>query len=43
VQKMVPHWWPYTTLLAIAGALLGTLYPAMKAVRHDALEALSYD
>jgi ABC-type lipoprotein release transport system permease subunit len=25
------------------GALAGTIYPALKAVKHDALEALSYD
>ncbi len=43
VQKMVPEWWPYTTAIAMVGALAGTIYPAMKAVRHDALEALSYD
>ena len=43
VQKMVPEWWPYTTAIAMGGALAGTIYPAMKAVKHDALEALSYD
>jgi len=43
VQKVVPTWWPITTAIALVGALAGTLYPAMKAVRHDALEALSYD
>ncbi len=43
VQKMVPEWWPYTSAIAMAGALAGTIYPALKAVKHDALEALSYD
>jgi putative ABC transport system permease protein len=43
VCKMVPEWWPITSAIAMAGALAGTVYPAMKAVRHDALEALSYD
>lgn len=43
VQKMVPAWWPITAAIAMVGALLGTIYPALKAVRHDALEALSYD
>ena len=43
VQHIVPDWWPWTTLLAVGGAVAGTLYPALKAVRHDTLEALSYD
>lgn len=43
VQHIVPDWWPYTTALAVGGAMLGTLYPAWKAVRQDTLEALSYD
>jgi putative ABC transport system permease protein len=43
VQKVVPLWWPITAAIAMVGALAGTVYPAMKAVRHDALEALSYD
>lgn len=43
VQILVPIWWPITTAIAITGALAGTIYPALKAVRHDALEALSYD
>lgn len=42
-QKIVPEWWPWTTLIALAGALLGTLYPALKAARQDAIEALAYD
>ncbi len=43
IQKVVPRWWPITTAIAMVSALAGTIYPAMKAVRHDALEALSYD
>jgi len=42
-QIIVKDWWPITAGIAIAGSLLGTLYPAWKAVRQDALEALSYD
>lgn len=42
-QIIVKDWWPYTTAIALAGALLGTLYPGLKAVRQDALEALSYE
>lgn len=43
VQHVVPDWWPWTTLLAISGSLLGTLYPSMKAIRQDTLAALAYD
>ncbi|MFN7924762.1 MAG: FtsX-like permease family protein [Bryobacteraceae bacterium] len=42
-QVIVPRWWPYTSILAVGSALLGTIYPGLKAVRQDALEALSYD
>ncbi len=43
VQYMVPVWWPIAGGIAMVSALAGTIYPAMKAVKHDALEALSYD
>jgi putative ABC transport system permease protein len=36
-------WWPISGAIAIGGAMLGTLYPGLKAVRQDALEALSYE
>lgn len=42
-QDIVPDWWPYTLGIAVGGAMLGTLYPALKAIRQDALEALSYE
>jgi putative ABC transport system permease protein len=42
-QKIVPHWWPIAAGIAVAGALLGALYPAWKAARQDAIEALSYE
>jgi putative ABC transport system permease protein len=42
-QKIVPHWWPIATGIAVAGALLGAMYPAWKAARQDAIEALSYE
>lgn len=42
-QVVVPLWWPITTAIALSGALLGTLYPAMKAAKQDAIEALAYD
>ena len=43
VQQTVYGWWPITGAIAIAGALIGTVVPAMKAVRQDATEALSYE
>ena len=43
VSEITPDWWPITTAIAITGALLGTLYPGWRAIRQDALEALSYD
>jgi putative ABC transport system permease protein len=42
-QNIVPHWWPIAAGIAVAGALLGALYPAWKAARQDAIEALSYE
>lgn len=42
-QVIVPDWWPYGAMIAIVGALIGALYPGMKAARQDAIEALSYD
>ena len=42
-QVIVPDWWPYASLIALGGSLLGALYPGMKAARQDAIEALSYD
>jgi putative ABC transport system permease protein len=42
-QKIVPDWWPISTALALVGAMLGTLYPGLKAARQDAIEALTYE
>ena len=39
----VPEWWPWAALIAIIGALLGAIYPGLKAARQDAIEALSYE
>jgi putative ABC transport system permease protein len=38
-----PDWWPKSAAIAIVGALLGAIYPGMKAARQDAIEALAYD
>jgi putative ABC transport system permease protein len=42
-QAIVYHWWPIASGITLGGALLGVLYPAIKAARQDALESLSYD
>lgn len=43
VQETVYSWWPRAAAIAIVGALVGTIVPAMKAVQQDATEAISYD
>ncbi len=43
VQETVYWWWPIAGAIAVVGALLGTIVPALKAVRQDATEALSYE
>jgi putative ABC transport system permease protein len=43
VQEIVPDWWLISGAIAIAGALLGAIYPGWKAARQDAIEALSYE
>ena len=43
VQESVYSWWPITLVIALIGALLGTVIPAVRAVRQDATEALSYE
>ena len=42
-QNIVPSWWPIATGIAVAGALLGAVYPGWKAARQDPIEALSYE
>lgn len=43
VQETVYIWWPIAAAIAIIGAMLGTVIPAMRAVKQDATEALSYE
>jgi len=43
IQAIVYDWWPIATALALVGALLGAVYPGLKAARQDAIEALSYE
>ena len=42
-QEIVPEWWAISGAITLLSAILGVLYPAMKAARQDALESLSYD
>lgn len=42
-QNIVYDWWPIAAGIAIVGAMLGATYPALKAARQDAIEALSYE
>jgi putative ABC transport system permease protein len=41
--QIEPNWIAYAILIAIAGALLGALYPAFKAAQKDPIEALAYE
>lgn len=43
IQAIVPSWWPIAAGIALVGALLGAIYPGLKAARQDAVEALSYE
>jgi putative ABC transport system permease protein len=36
-------WWPWAALIALAGSMIGAIYPGLKASRQDAIEALAYD
>jgi putative ABC transport system permease protein len=40
---IVPGWWPIAGLIALSAAVLGGLYPGMKAARHDPIQALAYE
>ena len=43
VQETVYMWWPIAAAIAITGAAIGTIVPAVRAVKQDATEALSYE
>ncbi len=43
VQETVFAWWPIAAAIAIVGAIVGTVVPAVRAVKQDATEALSYE
>lgn len=42
-QAIVPSWWPIASAIAIGGALIGAVYPGLRAAKQDAIEALAYD
>jgi len=41
--QIQPHWIGYATGIAIVGALLGALYPALKAAQKDPIDAIAYE
>jgi putative ABC transport system permease protein len=43
VQETVYKWWPIAAAIAITGAMIGAVVPAIRAVKQDATEALSYE
>jgi putative ABC transport system permease protein len=42
-QETVYAWWPIAGVIAVTGAVLGTLAPAFKAIREEVTQALSYE
>jgi len=42
-QEIVPDWYPTVAGIALAGSIVGALYPGLRAARQDAIEALAYD
>ena len=43
IQAIVYDWWWKTAAIALVGAMLGAIYPGLKAARQDAIEALAYE
>lgn len=43
VQVIVPDWWPIAGAIALVGAVIGAIYPGLRAARQNAIEALAYD
>jgi putative ABC transport system permease protein len=42
-QEIVPDWYLRVAAIALAGSIVGALYPSLRAARQDAIEALAYD
>lgn len=43
ITEVAYDWWPIAAAIALIAALIGAIYPGLKAARQDAIEALSYD
>ncbi len=43
IQSIVYIWWLIAAAIALVGAMLGAIYPGLKAARQDAIEALAYE
>jgi putative ABC transport system permease protein len=41
--EIEPRWIVFSLLIGLVGGTIGALYPAMRAARQDAVEALSYE
>ncbi len=41
--SITAHWVMWATILALASALIGSIYPAYKAARKDPIDALAYE
>lgn len=44
LQSVIAHdWWPKVLGIALIAALLGAMYPGLRAAKQDAIEALAYE
>jgi putative ABC transport system permease protein len=43
IQAIVYIWWLIAAAIAFVGAMLGAIYPGLKAAHQDAIEALAYE
>ena len=43
IQAVVPGWWPIAGAITLAGVVLGSLYPGLRAANQDPIEALAYE
>jgi len=41
--QIQPSWIAYSTLISVSGAVLGALYPALRAAQKDPIDALAYE